>query len=232
MDTSKDARILVLEDALKRLNDIVKHRRLKFQISYSELSKILGLVENIFYEIKYCYLEPRELSELDATKSIIDVGMKFQETYEEALKSTGYESGSTKEKLVHAEVKYALRIIDGFPNRLLNYNEDPAHAVDILAVEITQTKPVEGSDNLTECRCTDGSRIWTIVTNIKGISVGEKMSCAILPPAEMISVVSEAMFLGSEQLPDSTQLGILSSPSKAAIDQARAQVMGIMKRLK
>ena len=114
LDTSKDARVLVLEDALKRLNDIVKQRKLKLHISYSDLTKILGLVENSFYEVKYSYIDSLTLAELDATKKIMDAGVKFQETYEEALKSTGYETGSTKEKLNHDEVTYALRIINGF----------------------------------------------------------------------------------------------------------------------
>jgi predicted RNA-binding protein with EMAP domain len=210
----------------------VKLRRLKLHISYSELAKILGFAENIFYEVKYSYIEPKALADLDATKKIIDAGMKFRDIYEQAVKTTGYATESVKEKFVHAEIKYALRTIERFRNRLTDFNEDPGHAIDILAVEITQSKSIEGSDNLTECRCTDGTRIWTIVTNIKEISVGTKLSCAVLPPVEMMGVVSEAMFLGSEQLSESIQLGLLPFPSASTIDQARAQVMGIITRMK
>jgi predicted RNA-binding protein with EMAP domain len=101
-----------------------------------------------------------------------------------------------------------------------------------LGIEIAQIKPIEGSKNLTECRCTDGTRIWTIVTNIQGVSIGQKRTCAPLPPVEMIDIVSEAMFLSNEQLSDSFELGILSSPPSSSINQARAQVIEIIKRLK
>ena len=232
MDTAKDARILILEDALKRLNDIVRQRRLKLHISYNEMAKVMHQVEKYFYEIKYAYMDAQALADLEATKKIIDAGRKIREMYAQAMKSTGYKPESVKEQLVHAELKYTLRIVEGFPNRLRNFEDEPGHAVDILAVEITLINPIADSDNLKECRCTDGTRIWTIVTNIKEIIVGSKLSCAVLPPVEMMGVVSEAMFLGSEKLPDSTQLGIQLSPSASNIDQARAQVMHIIKRLK
>jgi predicted RNA-binding protein with EMAP domain len=232
MDTAKDARILVLEDALRRLNQIIQQRRLKLQISYNELTKKLSLMEKLFYEVKYSYIESHALADLDATKRILALGKEFRGTYELAIKSTGYTPKSITEKINHAEVEYSLRIIEGFVNKLRTFDNNPGHAVDILAVEITQMKHVEGSKNLTECRCTDGSRIWKIVTNIEGINVGTKLPCAVLPPAEMMGVVSQAMFLGKNPLPDSIQLGIFSSPSSSIIDQARAQVTELIKRLK
>ena len=232
MDTAKDARVLVLEDALKRLNNIVKQRKLKLHISYNDLIKILDHVESIFYEVKYSYMEGESLADLESTGTIIKAGIKIREIYEQAMKSTGYKPESVKEKLVHAELKYALSIIERFANRLRNIKDEPGHAVDILAVEITQINSISGSENLKECRCTDGSRIWTIVTNIKEINIGSKLSCAVLPPVEMMGVVSEAMFLGSEELPETTPLGIHLSPSPSTIDQARAQVLHIIKGLK
>ena len=109
--------------------------------------------------------------------------------------------------------------------------DDPGFAVDILAVEISQTQPVPDSKNLTECRCTDGTRIWRIVTNIQGVKAGSKLACAVLPPVEMMGIVSEAMFLGGDSLPDDTQLGPLESPTSSILDQARAQVLQITKRM-
>jgi predicted RNA-binding protein with EMAP domain len=232
VDTAKDARVLMLEDALSRLNHIVTQRTLKLHISYNELAKILSSIESVFYEVKYSYVESTALADMDATKKLLDAIMKFRAVYEQAIKSTGFIPENVKDRLVHSEVRYALRIIDGFANRLNTFDEDPGHAIDILAVEITQINHIEGSKNLTECRCTDGTRIWTIVTNIQGISVGAKLSCAVLPPVEMMGIVSEAMFLGNERLADSIQLGRLSSQSSEALNQARAQVMGLIKRLK
>jgi predicted RNA-binding protein with EMAP domain len=90
---------------------------------------------------------------------------------------------------------------------------------------------LEASKNLAECRCSDGSRVWHIITNIKGLKPGTKLACAVLPPAEMMGAVSEAMFLGEEALPESTKLGPMLVLSSAALDQARAHVMNILKRM-
>ena len=87
------------------------------------------------------------------------------------------------------------------------------------------------SKNLTECRCTDGSRIWKIITNLPDIKTGTKLVCAILPPVEMMDIVSEAMFLGGDPLPESSDLGPMENPPAAVLDQARAQVLQIMKRM-
>ena len=69
------------------------------------------------------------------------------------------------------------------------------------------------------------------MTNISDIKTGSKLACAVLPPVDMMNIVSEAMFLGGEPLPESTELGPLVSPPTAALDQARAQVMQIMQRM-
>jgi predicted RNA-binding protein with EMAP domain len=103
--------------------------------------------------------------------------------------------------------------------------------VDILAVEVSQVQTPAGSKNLSECRCTDGSRVWRIATNIDGVKTDSKLCCAVLPPVEIMGIVSEAMFLGPESLPNETPLGLLGSPSETALGQARAQVLQIVKRM-
>jgi predicted RNA-binding protein with EMAP domain len=81
------------------------------------------------------------------------------------------------------------------------------------------------------CRCTDGSRIWPIVTNLQDVKKDVILVCGILPPVDMMGVVSEAMFLGGESLPETTILGPLREIPTSALDQARAQVMQITKRM-
>ena len=128
-------------------------------------------------------------------------------------------------ELVEGEAK-ALRYY-----KLQEFDDEPAYAVDILAVELSQVQTVQDSKNLTECRCTDGTRIWKIVTNIQDLKTGIKLACAILPPVEMMGIVSEAMFLGGEPLPEETELGFIKTPPSLALDQARAQVLQITKRM-
>ncbi|MHA2140205.1 MAG: hypothetical protein ACXADC_06005 [Candidatus Thorarchaeota archaeon] len=231
MDTAKDARVLVLEDALRRLNEIVSNRKLRMHIEYSKLASALKTAGSLLYEVKYSYIDAKSLAEHEATRNLLRAISEFSELFRGAVKSQAYKPQSVSERMALTEVQYALSIVEGFERRLHDANDDPAHAIDILSVEVSQTKAVEGSNNLTECRCTDGSRIWTIVTNIPGILGGMKLSCAVLPPANMMGIVSEAMFLGGEPLPETAELGPHKKPPSSELDQARAQVLQITKRM-
>jgi predicted RNA-binding protein with EMAP domain len=230
MDTAKDGRVLVLEDALRRLTEVVTNRKLKMHIDYGKLAETLKTAGALLYEVKYSYSDAPALADLPATANLIDAISTFGEIYNVA-KGSGHKPSTVKEQLAHVEVEYALRIVNGFQNRLREFDDDPGKAVDLLAVEISSTKTVEGSKNLTECRCTDGSRIWRIVTNISDVKEGSKLACAVLPPVEMMDIVSEAMFLGNTPLPEDAPLGPLTSPPESSLDQARAQVMQLTKRM-
>jgi predicted RNA-binding protein with EMAP domain len=231
LDTAKDARILVMEDALRRINDIIGNRKLKIHVEYSKLVDFLKQTGSLFYEVKYSYVSADQVADLEPTKRIVEYISEFKEIVEHAIKSAGYKPATPKETHTLAELSYSFRIVQGIQNRLKLYDDDPAHAVDLLAVEISQTQPIPDSKHLTECRCTDGSRIWRVVTNIQGLKTSTILPCAILPPVDMMNIVSEAMFLDETPLPDSTEPGILKDPLPSVIDQARAQVLYITKRM-
>jgi predicted RNA-binding protein with EMAP domain len=220
-----------MEDALHRLNDIIGNRKLKFHVEYSKLVDILQQVSSLVYEVKYSYVPAEQVADLDSTRKIVEGISSFRNMLEQSIKSTGYNPATPKEIHTQAELSYCFRIIKGFQDRLKNFGDDPAHAIDILAVEISQAQPVSDSKNLTECRCTDGSRIWKILTNIHGLKAGTILACAVLPPIDMMDHISEAMFLGSTPLPETTKLGILKDPSSSIVDQARAQSLLIIKRM-
>lgn len=231
MDTAKDSRVLVLEDALRRLNEIVDNRKMRVHLEYTRMSEILKAAGTLLYQVKYSYVEPKALAEMDATKRLVSAVADVASIHEAAVKASAYRPKTTKEIEVTAEFSYAVRIAQGFPRRLRECGDDPAYSVDILAVEITELRPVEGSKNLTECRCTDGSHVWRIVTNIRGLKQGVKLPCAVLPPVDMMGVVSEAMFLAGEPLQETIKPGIITSLSTSALDQARAHVLNIIKRM-
>ena len=216
---------------MRRLNEIVGNRKLRMHIEYSKLTNALKTAGTLLYEVKYSYVDGKALAELEATKNLVSAIAEFADLLRNASRSQAYKPQSIREKLAFTETQYSLSIVEGFEQRLLIAADDPAHAIDILAVEVSQIRDVEGSSNLTECRCTDGSRIWTIVTNISSVEPGMKLPCAILPPADMMGVVSEAMFLGRESLSDDVELGPLKNPSSQAMDQARAQVLQITRRI-
>ncbi len=230
MDTAKDARILVLEDALHRLNEVFGNRKLKTHLEYGKLLEYLKTAGSLFYEVKYSYQNAELVADLDATTNLVSSIVELEKLYRSAL-SSGYKPGSTKEHLAQDDVEYSLRTVKGFRNKLKEFDEDPAYAIDILAVEVTEVSPIKGSKNLTECRCTDGSRIWKIVTNIVDVKAGIILACAVLPPVEMMDVVSEAMFLGGTPLPEDTELGLLRNLSGPILNQARSQVMHVIERM-
>lgn len=231
LDTANDARIIVLEDSIRRLSEIVGGRKLKLHVDYSKLVESLRQAGSLIYEVKYSYISAQQVIELEATQRIVDAMSSFKKVLEDAINSSGYKPSTVKETLSLADIFYSFRIIEQFKSKLLEFDDDPGYAVDILAVEISQTQTVPDSKNLTECRCTDGSRIWRIITNIQGLKPGAKLACAILPPVEMMNIVSEAMFLGGDLLPEDTTLGPMKTPPPSALDQARAQVLQIMKRM-
>lgn len=231
MDTAKDARILILEDALGHLNRVISNRKLRFHIEYTKLGEALKRAGALLYEVKYSYVDAKSVAELEATQNLVNAIDDFGGIFQSAIDSQGYAPSSTSERETVADVNYALRTVRGFQKKLVEYDDEPAYAVDLLAVEVTKTQPVVGSSTLQECRCTDGSRIWNIVTNIEDVRPGMKLACAVLPPVVMMGTVSEAMFLGGNALPEDTLLGGLNNLSKEALDHARAQVMQIMKRM-
>jgi len=231
MDTAKDARILVLEDALRRLHEIVGNRKLKIHIEYSKLSELIQEAGSLLYEVKYSYIPAEQVAALEATQKLVNNIVTFRKIVEVAAKSSGYKPSTIKETMTQAELSYSFRIVEDIQRKLSEYNDEPARAVDILVVEISQVQTVPESKNLTECRCTDDHKIWKIVTNINGIKPGMKLPCAVLPPVEMMNIVSEAMFLGGTPLSDDLELGLFENPSPSILDQARAQVLHIMKRM-
>jgi predicted RNA-binding protein with EMAP domain len=200
-------------------------------IEYSKLAIALKTAGTLLYEVKYSYVDAKALAELEATRNLVSAISEFGDLLKAAVKSQAYKPQSVNEKMAFTETQYSLSIVEGFTKRLLRGNDDPAYAIDILAVEISQTRAVEGSANLTECRCTDGSRIWTVITNIAGVETGTKLPCAVLPPVEMMGIVSEAMFLSGTPISDNAELGLIKDPSNHAMDQARAQVLQITKRM-
>ncbi|MFW9974958.1 MAG: hypothetical protein ACFFDQ_06825 [Candidatus Thorarchaeota archaeon] len=231
MDTAKDARLLVLEDALRRLHETVGNRKLKIHVDYSRLAQSLQQAGSLIYEVKYSYVPAPKVAEMDATRNIVESIAEFRNIIEDAIKTSGYKPSTVNESLSLSDVFYAFRIVEGLIKKLQEYDDEPAYAVDILAVEVSQIQKVPNSKNLTECRCTDGSKIWKIVTNIQGIKTGTILACAVLPPIEMMGIISEAMFLGGVPLPEDTVLGQLTNPSTSILDQARAQVLQLTKRM-
>jgi predicted RNA-binding protein with EMAP domain len=231
LDTATDARILVLEDALRRLQNIFSKRLLRFQVDYKRLLEFHDQAKEAYYGIKYSYHEPEEIKSSQSLEALVSAVRQFEDIYRTAVEERAFKPENTSQKRLIAETEYAFRTIFGFRNRL-RCPSDPAFAIDILCVEITKISRVEESDTLTACRCSDGSRIWEVLTNIVSMDSGLKMAIGVLPPTELMNRVSEAMFLHKSPLSEDTPLGRLENPPDEVLDQARAQVLNITKKVK
>jgi len=93
-----------------------------------------------------------------------------------------------------AEARYAVRVLYGLPARLARGDDnDPLHAVDIECVRVLSVEPHPEADRLYVTRA-HGLFPYTIVTNLEDVRRGQLRAAAILPPAELRGVVSEAMY--------------------------------------
>ncbi|MHA2004401.1 MAG: hypothetical protein ACW960_09870, partial [Candidatus Thorarchaeota archaeon] len=94
MDTAKDARVLVLEDALRRLNEIIGNRKLRMHIEYSKLANTLKTAGTLLYEVKYSYVDAKALAELEATGNLVSAIAEFADLFRTAVKSQAYKPQS------------------------------------------------------------------------------------------------------------------------------------------
>ena len=123
LDTAKDARLLVLEDALRRLSEMVGNRKLKLHVDYSKLGAALQQASSLIYEVKYAYVPAPQVAELEATKKIVDTVTEFRDILEEAIKSSGYKPTTVNEALSLTDAFYSFRIAEGLLQKL----HDPTH---------------------------------------------------------------------------------------------------------
>ncbi len=198
MVEADDFRFLVTEDAISRLENIVKTWGLPYPVYKNEALETLRKLRSSFLKVKYSFLPAKMLV--------------FTEDYRRMEK----EAGRLKEMLLPrtpqklqprqayrlAEIRYALWILLGLRNRLLLGDENVAEfAVDVVGVEVTSVARHPELEKLYVTRATTGTAVFTIVTNIKDIRVGETRAAALLPPAMFGDVVSEAMY-ASDPLPE------------------------------
>ncbi len=191
MDTARDYRILVAEDAIARLERRVRNWGLPWPINRRKVMDEIAEIRRNLLKLKYSYLPVDLILESGELKTLVE---KARSLAQELLpKSTAEKPKSPSGRLALAEIRYSLSILGGLPVRIrLGEENKPEYAVDVLGVEVTRVEDL--TENLKVTRASAGSIAFTIVTNIKDIRVGEVRAAAILPPVEFHGVVSEAMY--------------------------------------
>lgn len=233
MDTGNDGRILMAIKSANTLKDIFKGKRFKIQFKYAENEKKLDEILRILMTIRYSYMEAKQLAENPDVLKISEYAKEMKNTLEEAMKKSSVKPQTEKDKLVFAEAFYAMETLIELPRKLRDApSDDAGYAIDLFTVQITEVKKHPEASKLKVCRCTDGKKPWTIITNIETVKKGDIMLAAKLPPVLLMGLLSEAMFVSSEPLPANTEVGKIIKPEGKLLDVIRGHVLNEIKNIK
>ncbi len=197
MDTSKDYRILLAEDALRRLDKRVRSWSLSYPIHKNRVLDLLREANGHLQAIKHSYLPIQYLLKYEPLSKLTEVARKLSA---ELLPPKGVRVEG-RSRFLLAEIKYSLLQLLNLRARLALGEENlPENAVDIVAVEVVSVMRHPEAERLYVTKAGTEKFGLTIVTNILNIKKGEVRAAAILPPQEFFGVVSEAMYC-SDPLP-------------------------------
>ena len=102
---------------------------------------------------------------------------------------------ANERELIKAQAYWALGYLQALP-QLLKLGEDvtPGEAVFVVSGKVTETRDHPNADNLKVTRVNVGYAALTVVTNIKEVREGEVRAVALLPPVDLLGVISKGMF--------------------------------------
>ena len=187
--TDNDPRLKVAELALAKLNiSIFSKSTVRPELSRDITNSLLSKIESQLQAAKYCYMDPKELADSGRISEIHETAKQLYMGYKEAM-----DSGMGDVPV--ANLLWAFNILASLSRRLKNPGKKPTHGIDIIAVTI---RNINKQEKLWFTRSNAGQREFTIVTNMSGLSAGDTLVAALLPPATVGGVVSQAMFLGPE----------------------------------
>lgn len=223
MDTPHDYRILLAEDALKRLENIVKYNRLGIPLNINRLLGYVYEMKTLLYRLKYMYLPYRDLARTSEAERIKELaGIVARELLNRELLQK-----FKPNRMAEAEARYALRVLYGLKYRImLGDGNNPLYAVDIEGVEIVSVSRHPNSDRLYVTKA-EGILPYVIVTNISNIKKGEIRAAVILPPVDLRGIISEAMYC-SKPIP--TEYKGKRVPEKLIYsDEVKAKIIGLLR---
>ncbi len=190
MDTARDFRILIAEDALERIEDIIRHHKLNMSINWGSAQNIVEKLRSCLMRVKYSYLPLRLLLKMEELRSIQNYSIELSRT----ILNKNLIQKFNPDPYMVAITRYSLRTLYGLRYRLsLGEDNKPYYAVDIEGVEIVSVHKHPRADRLYITRA-EGIFPYTIITNIERVRKGEVRAAAILPPAIIRGELSEAMY--------------------------------------
>ena len=198
MDTKNDYRVLVAEEAVQRLEKRVKTWGLPYPINKHKALELVHDIRSSLLKIKYSFLPGELLVKSDEVRVLEE---KTRELAGLLLPKGVSLPKQARIQLMVGELKYCLWTLLGLRNRFLRGEDNrPEYAVDIIGVEIVSVQKHPGARSLWILKAGTEKYGFTVITNIAGVKKGEVRGVVILPPAEFMGVVSEAM-IATDPLP-------------------------------
>ncbi len=215
-DTSSDPRLLAAEDAVRRLDGIVRQWRLPWRLDKKRVQELLKEARGLVYTLKYSYVRPRDMAGMEETARLGEIARLVAG---EILKEKP-EGLDTPRLAQYVEARYAVNTLAGLRHRLLLGDEPlPEYAVDVIGVRVTRKEKLEG--NLYVTRAVTDRITLTIVTNLEELREGEIRAAALLPPVVFHGVVSEAMYssgpIGEEHIGRRVPTGLLDTGLRGVV---------------
>lgn len=226
MDTTKDLRILLAEDAITRLERIIANKRLPYQYSRELVLEAIREIRANILSLKYSYMDAQfliqnpALNTIEANIALIWSHLKPPESMSKS---------DIKAKLAISELKYAIRIIHGLRKRFGLGNENkPEFAIDIIAMRIENIFSHPKADNLKVAVVSDTKQSFIVLTNIETIKKNWIMAVAFLPPIVLYDIISEGMFCSSN-LSNNELIGKRVPPELINRSEIANKVVGILR---
>jgi len=190
-DTAKDPRILVAQRASALLRQSLQQKsHVKLAMGKEKLLELASTVESAVMTLMYSYQEPAELASADATAQIVATSRSLADALAPVL------GGTAPAPQLKANLRWCLRILIGLADRFRAPAGSLASGVDLRAVVV---RNVAKTGSLWLTRVSDGETEYPVVTNLHGVSTGDVLAVAFLPPREVGGTISEAMFLGDDR---------------------------------
>lgn len=177
MDTANDFRILLAE---KGVEEVIKISNSLPIIGRKKFVEALKPLASEIQNVKYCYLEPRELLEFESFKKLVETAKELRKLISE------------KKDYNTLLADYWLSYLEFLPE-LVKRGELTriGEAIRYFAGEIVSRVEIDG---LWLCVFDCGDRM-EIVTNSEEFKQGRKAVVAFLPPRKFGKVVSRGMFV-------------------------------------
>ena len=202
-DTSKDYRLKVAEKSIEQFIRVIEGSNLRGSWNKKQVKLVAKNMNPDIQTLYYSYVTPQELAKTpqvnNLLKSVDEIIENLGgEDYSKKFLSEVSRQEREKIELPLSKIKFFINTIRGLPERLmLGEINDPVIGVDIKVGELVSVSKHPNTDTFMVCNVNLGQRAITVITNDLTVKDNDRVGVALLPPAELMGLSSEGMFLGA-----------------------------------